>query len=150
MRVRIAKIEDIPTLQEIRNSVRENILSNPNTISQEDYKEYLTTRGKGWVCEMDKRIVGFAVIDIEDNNIWALFVRPNYEKKGIGKLLHTTMLNWYFNNTQETIWLGTDPNTRAENFYRNIGWSAISTHNKTEIKFQMTFDQWQKITRKNS
>ncbi len=144
MRVRIAKIEDIPTLQEIRNSVRENILSNPNIISQEDYKEYLTTRGKGWVCEMGKRIVGFAVIDIEENNVWALFVMPNYEKKGIGKLLHTTMLKWYFNITQETIWLGTDPNTRAENFYRNIGWSAIGTHNKTEIKFEMTFDQWRK------
>jgi hypothetical protein len=43
----------------------------------------MTNRGKGWVCEIDEKIVGFSIADLIGNNIWALFVMPGYDKRGI-------------------------------------------------------------------
>jgi len=140
--IRLATIEDIPEIQALRLSVRENVLSDPSLITNDDYREYLTVRGKGWVCELDNKITGFAIIDLKDNNIWALFVLPEFEKKGIGKRLHSTMLDWYFSQSADEIWLGTSPNTRAEKFYRRAGWKEAGTHGKGEIKFTMRYAVW--------
>ena len=144
MNFREAAIDDIPQIQIVRNSVRENMLSDPNLVTDEDCKTYLTERGKGWVCEIKNEIVGFAIVDMRENNIWALFVNPKFENQGIGKQLHNMMLNCYFQQTQTPVWLGTAPNTRAEKFYKLSGWKEIGTHGK-EIKFEMTFDEWQNL-----
>ena len=93
---REAQISDIPQIQVVRNSVKENMLSDPALITDKDCEEFLTKRGKGWVCEIENSIVGFAIADLQDDNIWALFLHPDHEGKGIGKALHDTMLNWYF------------------------------------------------------
>jgi GNAT superfamily N-acetyltransferase len=104
MIIREAKIDDIKQIQIVRNSVTENTLSNPNLVTDEHCKEFITERGKGWVCEIDKKIVGFAIVDLKENNIWALFLDPEFEKKGIGRVLHKTMLDWYFAQTKEKVW----------------------------------------------
>jgi hypothetical protein len=52
------------------------------------------------------------------------------------------MLNWYFSQTDKTVWLGTAPKTRAELFYRKAGWREAGTHGKGEIKFEMTKNEW--------
>lgn len=57
---REAKIEDIKQIQVVRNSVNENTLSNPDIVTDADCEEFLFHRGKGWVCEIDNQIVGFA------------------------------------------------------------------------------------------
>ena len=88
--------------------------------------------------------MGFSIVDLKENNIWALFVHPDYEKKGIGRLLHNIMLDWYFNQTKKNVWLGTAPNTRAEIFYRKSGWKEIGTHGNGEIKFEMKEEYWAK------
>ena len=118
---REATINDIQQIQKVRNSVKENVLSNPNFVTDKDCEVFIITRGKGWVCELEDDIVGFAIADLKENNIWALFVSPGYESKGIGRKLHDIMLDWYFDQTDRTLWLGTAPNTRAEKFYRVIG-----------------------------
>ena len=142
MNFRKATIEDINQIQIVRQSVKENVLSNPNQVTNEDCKEFLTKRGKGWVCEFNKQIVGFAIVDLIENNIWALFVRPEFEKQGIGKRLHNMMLNLYFEIKREPVWLGTDPGTRAEEFYKKCGWREVGTHGEGEVKFEMTFENW--------
>lgn len=142
MLLREAKIDDIAQIQIVRNAVTENTLSNPNLVTNEIVEEFILVRGKGWVCEIDNQIVGFAIADLKENNIWALFIDPKFEKKGIGKALHKTMLDWYFTQTKEKVWLGTDFNTRAEQFYRKAGWKEVGTHGKTEIKFEMTYNDW--------
>jgi len=146
MIIRPAEIADIKQIQIVRNAVTENTLSNPNLVTDNDCEEFLTVRGKGWVCEIDNEIVGFSVVDLKDHNIWALFLRPEFEKKGIGRTLHDTMLNWYFEQTKTNVWLGTSPFTRAETFYRKAGWKEIGTHGKDEIKFEMTFEKWSNRT----
>ena len=141
---REATLADIPQMQIVRNSVKENTLSDPALVTDKDCENYLFNRGKGWVCEIDEQIVGFAIADVVDNNVWALFVLPGFEERGIGRKLHDDMLDWYFNQTPSTIWLGTAPNTRAEKFYRKDGWKEVGTHGKREIKFEMTKDEWER------
>ena len=139
---REAIIADIPQIQVVRNAVKENMLSNPALVTDADCEEFLCIRGKGWVCEIDDVIVGFAIADLQKNNIWALFVTPAFAEKGIGKTLHSIMLKWYFEQTQKTVWLGTEPNSRAETFYSKTGWKKVGMHGSNEIKFEMTYNDW--------
>ncbi len=142
MTIREAVIEDIPALQVIRHAVKENVLSDPSVVTDADCIAYLTQRGKGWVSLSGDMITGFAIADLEDHNIWALFVHPGHEHKGIGKLLHDTMMDWYFSQTKITAWLSTDAHTRAEQFYRKAGWKETGKYGKTEIKFEMDAATW--------
>lgn len=148
MIIREAIIDDIKQIQIVRNSVTENTLSDPNLVTDEDCKEFMTVRGKGWVCEINHELVGFSIVDLKEHNIWALFLKPEFEKKGIGRLLHDVMLNWYFNQTVNSVWLGTSPNTRAEAFYKKAGWKVIGTHGKGEVKFEMTHLDWATYNKK--
>lgn len=142
MKIREAKTDDIKQIQIVRNAVKENMLSDPNLVSDKDCEEFITQRGKGWVCEIDNEIIGFSIADLKENNIWALFVHPDFDKRGIGKKLHDIMLDWYFEQTKQTVWLGTAPNTRAESFYRKAGWKEVGTNGAKEIKFEMTHNDW--------
>jgi GNAT superfamily N-acetyltransferase len=142
MMIRPATIDDIKQIQIVRNSVTENTLSNPNLVTDDDCAAFITERGKGWVCEIDQQIVGFAIVDLQENNIWALFIDPKFEKKGIGQQLHKIMLDWYFTQTSVKVWLGTAFNTRAEKFYRKAGWTEVGTNGTKEIKFEMTYQAW--------
>lgn len=142
MNIRAAEIKDIHQIQVVRNIVKENQLSDPALVPDRDVEDYITRRGRGWVCEIGDRLVGFAIADLLDNNIWALFIHPEFERMGIGKKLQEEMLNWYFSQTDKTVWLGTSPGTRAELFYRKAGWKEVGVHGQGEIKFEMTKDEW--------
>jgi GNAT superfamily N-acetyltransferase len=144
---REALITDIPGMQIVRNSVKENMLSNPALVTDEDYIEFISKRGRGWVCISDDKVVGFAIADLVEHNVWALFVDPEFEKKGIGRRLHDEMMNWYFAQPEEIIWLGTAPGTRAESFYRKAGWKEAGTHGKGEIKFEYSAQGWKNNNR---
>lgn len=126
----------------VRLAVKENVLSNPALVTQQDYVDYLSERGKGWVCEIDGQIVGFAIGDLVKNNVWALFVQPGFEGQGIGRELLILLLDWYYSNTNETIWLSTAPNTRAATFYRSFGWKEAGVQPNGELKFELTAEDW--------
>jgi GNAT superfamily N-acetyltransferase len=141
---REAQTGDIKQIQVVRHAVKENVLSDPSLVPDHDVEEFITNRGKGWVCEIEGTIVGFAIADLVKNNIWALFIHPDFEARGIGKKLHQMMMDWYFVQTNEKVWLGTDPNSRAERFYRMQGWKEVGVHGKGEIKFEMNYEDWMK------
>jgi GNAT superfamily N-acetyltransferase len=141
-----AKTADIPQIMKVRFAVKENVLSNRDLVTDKDCEEFLFERGKGWICEINGRVLGFSIVDMKDHNIWALFVDPDYEKMGIGRKLHDMMLDWYFTQTTVTVWLGTSPNTRAEGFYTTAGWAPTGMHGK-EIKFEMRYEDWIKNNR---
>lgn len=142
MIVREAFPNDIPEIQFVRNSVTENTLSDPGLVTDEDCHDYIIRRGKGWVCETENKIVGFSIVSVIDKNVWALFLHPGYERRGIGKKLHDVMIDWYFTQTTDTIWLSTSPGTRAEKFYRTAGWEEKGIYGKGEILFEMTCEKW--------
>ncbi|HEY6504266.1 MAG TPA: GNAT family N-acetyltransferase [Chitinophagaceae bacterium] len=145
MIIREATITDIPQIQVVRHAVTENTLSDPALVPDSDVEDYIIRRGKGWVCEINAVIVGFSIVSVTDHNVWALFVHPGHDKKGIGRRLHDVMMDWYFRQTDAVIWLSTSPGTRAEAFYRKAGWREAGMHGKGEIKFEMTADEWKNI-----
>lgn len=143
---REATVDDIDNYMIVRMAVKENVLNNPALVPREDNVAYLTKYGKGWVCEIENRIVGFSIVGLTQRNVWALFVLPEFEGKGIGRKLHDVMIDWYFSQTNEKIWLGTEQNTKAETFYKKRGWTAVGMHGDDETKFEMTVEDWKKIT----
>ena len=145
MLIRQASPNDIFQIQIVRNSVKENMLSDPALVTDDMCHDYITRRGKGWVCEIDNRIVGFSIVSIINKNVWALFIHPDFESKGIGRRLHDEMIDWYFTQTNETVWLSTSPQTRAESFYRKAGWSHVGMYGKGELLFQMSKDEWKNL-----
>lgn len=147
MQIRVATEEDIPEMHRIRTSVRENRLADPALVQPHDYRAMLTEHGRGWVAESDGRITGFAVADLARCNIWALFVDPGFEGGGIGRRLHDAMMDWMFAAGAEEVWLGTDPGTRAERFYRLAGWRFAGTQENGEARYEMSRDEWSHRTR---
>ncbi|RSK36082.1 GNAT family N-acetyltransferase [Hymenobacter metallilatus] len=146
MLYRPAHPADIPALTEVRFAVRENVLRNRTLVTEADYRDYLTRRGKGWLAEDAGRVVGFAIADVQAHNIWALFVHPDFDQRGIGKALHHLLLSWYFAHTSHPIWLSTSPGTRAEEFYRRQGWQDTGRTSSGEVRFEMTKEVWKRLT----
>ena len=141
MLFRKAAVADIPGMSRVRMAVKENILSDPALVTPESYREMLEEKGTGWVCELEGVIVGFAIVDLEDANVWALFVDPEHDKKGIGRKLHELMLNYSFEQGTDKLWLSTGPGTRAEAFYRKAGWQQTGFTTRGEIRFEMNHEQ---------
>ena len=119
--LREARVDDIPAMHRVRLAVRENRLTS-TAIDETHYIAEITVTGRGWVVTEDDVVVGFAVGNRETCNIWALFVDPAHERRGHGRRLHDAMVAWLFAQGCPRIWLGTDPDTRAQRFYAAAGW----------------------------
>jgi len=135
--LRQAVAADIPGMQRIRRSVRENRLAS-TTISDRDVQRAIEERGRGWVVEADGEIVAFAIGDRATGNIWALFVLPDHERKGHGRQLHDRMLEWLWSQGLDRLWLTTEPGTRAQRFYESAGWHLVGTTEGGELRYEMS------------
>jgi len=113
---------DIPGMHGVRLAVRDNRLTS-SAVREEHYIPEIEVTGRGWVVTEVDTIVAFAVGNRETQKIWALFVDPQHEGKGYRRRLHETMVKWFFSQGIESIWLSTDPGTRAQRFYEAAGWS---------------------------
>ncbi|HTD05777.1 GNAT family N-acetyltransferase [Undibacterium sp.] len=126
---------DVPVIMQIRLAVRENILSNPARITVQMCVDYLDQLGRGWVCEIDGRIVGFSYAAAEDSSIWALFVLPEFEGRGAGKVLLDLASDYLFSLGNRKVSLGTQANTRADAFYLSRGWERGGMLNDIEVGY---------------
>lgn len=122
LRFRQARLEDVPELCRIRLEVRENRLSDPARVPPALVVEYLSRRGRGWVCEVDGRLAGFSIAERSPASIWALFVAPGAEGQGVGHGLLERAVEWLRGEGAGEITLATEPGTRAERFYAARGW----------------------------
>jgi len=139
---REAELSDIKQMQVVRHLVKENTLSDPNLVPDQDVAFYISVKGKGWVCEVDGQLVGFPIVDLQERSVWALFVDPAFAEKGIGKELHTLMIDWYFLKKKNKLVLGTAADTRAEKFYELQGWILAGSYANGEVKFELTYEQY--------
>ncbi|USD35869.1 N-acetyltransferase [Ferrimonas sp. SCSIO 43195] len=121
---RLAQHYDIAAIQSVRRSVSENRLSHSGSVTDTEVLGYLSRRGRGWVCTQEQRVVAFVIANGSDGSIWALFVRPEFESRGIGKQLLNRACRWLFGNGVKAIRLYTDANTRAHGFYQHLGWQV--------------------------
>lgn len=137
MNFRRAVLSDIPAMSQVRLAVRENVLVDPSRIPPSVYEEYLEERGRSWVCEIDGRVVGFSAADRTDASIWALFVLPALEGRGIGKELLRLATEWLFGLGHRRVTLTTTAGTRAERFYRARGWEPGSSDESGDVVFSL-------------
>ena len=134
---REALLEDIPALSEVRLSVEENVLSDPRKVTPEMYADYLGASGKGWLCEVDGEVAGFCIASLRDASIWALFVKPGYERRGIGTRLLELATGWLFDMGASSISLSTDANTRADRLYERRGWTRGEIRPDGEVEYRL-------------
>lgn len=134
---REATVADIPVMAAIRLEVVENTLTDPGRVTRGMYHDYLTTSGKGWLCEVNRRAVGFSIAMLTNQTIWALFVHPEYESRGIGKELLSLAVDWLFEQGAESISLTTDPDTRADRLYQAAGWERGEHIANGEVRYRL-------------
>lgn len=126
---------DIAAIQAVRRAVRENRLISV-AVSDDHVRDAIETNGRGWVIECEGRVVAFAIGNASSGNIWALFVHPDYERRGYGRLLHDTMVDWLWSQGLDRLWLTTEPGTRAQGFYESAGWQLMGTTDRGELRYE--------------
>jgi len=135
MIIRQATRDDVPGLILVRGAVQENILT--SDIPAERIVAGLEERGKGWVAESEGQVVGFCMADREESTIWALFLLPEWEKQGLGRVLLERGVDWLWSEGSASISLTTEPGSRAEGFYAHLGWIRAGMTEKGEIRFEL-------------
>lgn len=117
---------DLPALYDIRFSVQENRI-HPYQVHLLDRTLLLNqiAQGGGWICECrsDQTAVGICLpIMGERPMIAALFIRPTHHRRGIGKRLLQSSLDWLQSQGATEAYLVTDPGSGADRFYQGLGW----------------------------
>lgn len=136
--LRVTTVADVAAMHAVRTGVLENQLSNPGLVTRAHYVALLAGAGRGWVYEVAGAVVGFGMADAGRRNIWALFVLPAFERRGIGRALLDEMVTWLSERSGEPVWLTTGPGTRAERFYRAAGWREAGRTADGELRFELT------------
>jgi GNAT superfamily N-acetyltransferase len=119
---------DVPDLFAVRVATRENALTHEQLaglgIDEGSVLAMLVETHRGWLCEEDGQIVGFAMGNRENGEMWVIALLPQYEGRGIGAELLTRVEEWLWTEGWEEIWLTTDidPTLRAYGFYLRQGW----------------------------
>jgi ribosomal protein S18 acetylase RimI-like enzyme len=119
---------DMPAIFEVRISTDENNLTLTELhalgITEESVLEKINSTYKGWLCEVDGKIVGFAMGDKITCEMWVIAIRPEYINRGIGSELLRLMEEWLWECDCKKIWLTTDTDKklRAYSFYLKNGW----------------------------
>lgn len=127
---------DIPAMSAIRLSVTENVLRDPIRVTPAMYEDYLEVAGRGWVAEIDGEVVAFSYADRHNASIWALFVAPGHEGRGLAKRLLALASCWLFALGHERVSLSTGAGTRADRFYARQGWERAPL-NPEEVRFTL-------------
>ena len=140
---RLATIDDIDRMHDLRMGVRENRLFSRDAVRRDEYVEMIERHGRGWVADEAGHIHGFSFGDARDGNIWALFMWPESERRGFGRVLHARMVDWLFGTGLRVLWLGTDPETRARRFYQTAGWRVVGPGAHGEVRMELTPSAWQ-------
>jgi GNAT superfamily N-acetyltransferase len=131
--LRTATLSDIPRLIEIRGSVRENRLGDPGRVTLDDYTWHIA-HAPVHVWE-EGLIKGMSAGDPRDGSIWALFVDPAFESRGIGQALILAACRSLAAAGHRIARLSTEPGTRAERFYLRNGWLARGHSDRGEVIF---------------
>lgn len=140
-RIRRATAADIDTLFDIRTSVRQNHLSREQMaelgITPQALKEALEAGPCAWIAEVDGSARGFAMVDMASAEVYALFVRPQWEGQGLGSLLLRAAETELFRE-HETIWLLTDggDEIRANGFYLKRGWERVAPVDERDVRYE--------------
>ncbi len=109
----------------IRTSVRENTLTVEELaqlgVTPESLAQAVSGAVCAWVAEVAGEPVGFSMVDLATACLFAAFVQPAHEGRGIGKRLIRVSEEALFQR-HAVAWLETARNSRAAGVYRHLGW----------------------------
>lgn len=123
--VRISVIENHLSREEMRRiGITENVVA-----------DLIEKSRFAWVATDDEKIIGFSMILPDEGCLFAAFVLPEYEGRGIGRRLVELAENELFRH-HEIAWLETDKQSRAAKFYIQLGWGNKIDINDTDIRLE--------------
>ncbi|WP_372397460.1 GNAT family N-acetyltransferase [Azospirillum sp. HJ39] len=127
IQIRLARPSDVGGIFRVRTSVNENLLTVAEMagmgITEASVAEMIHNAPCAWVACDDAQIVGFSMIDPDEGSLFAAFVLPSHEGKGIGKELVQAAEDALFSK-HALAWLETAKTSRAAGFYRHLGWGS--------------------------
>lgn len=95
-----------------------------------------------WLAEADQRLLGYAGLgpprdehaSSGTGELYALYVRPDAWRRGLGRLLHTRALERLRERGMElaTLWVF-DGNRQARGFYEALGWTQARGRRDLEL-----------------
>ncbi|WGV28509.1 GNAT family N-acetyltransferase [Halotia branconii] len=145
MNIRIAQLDDIDTLFNIRTSVIENHQSREEIaelgITPESVIKMLETDCCAWVAEIDEQPIGFSIANATEKTIFGIFVLPSFECQGVGRALMQAAESWLWSKGMEEIWLvtGNDSSLRAYGFYLHLDWIPVGVESDGNFRGEMKF-----------
>ena len=139
MKFRAIESNDLPAISDVRASTRENPFSREALrdigITEKSTAEMLRTTHRGWLCEAEKKIVGFAVGDGKQANFGSSpccqsmkvkGLAPSYWRKSRPGCIPLAGGRYGYGRHR-------DPRRRAFSFYSKRGWSV--SERKAEIVY---------------
>ena len=133
--IRKATRADLPRISEIRSAVKENKLDDPARVTVE-ICEWFIDHAAFWLWEDNGVVHGFSAGDPRDGTIFALFVDPAWEGRGVGQALLPLACKTLRDAGYRVARLDTEARTRAEHFYRQNGWREVGRKSDGQIIFE--------------
>lgn len=123
----------------VRISVIENHLSREEMqrigITENVVADLIEKSCCAWVATDNEKIIGFSMILPDEGCLFAAFVLPEYEGRGIGRRLVEIAEKELFRH-HEIAWLETDKQSRAAKFYIQLGWGNKIDINDTDVRLE--------------
>ena len=139
--LRLATKDDIEVIFDIRTSVKENHLSKQQLtelgITESVILDLIQNTSTVWLAELQHQVCGFSIVDLTDGSVFAMFVHPDFEAKGVGTALLKKAEDLLFESFQE-ICLETDQKSRAFEFYLRQGWRVSAYFDNGDVKMLKT------------
>lgn len=142
MQIRKATPQDVADIFDVRCSVKENHLSRAElaelNITPASVGEMITSGDYIVpVALIGGKIAAFAMAQISEGHVFALFVRPGHEGKGLGRALMCEVESGFTDHGVTEAWLytGSEEGIRAPGFYRRLGWVESGVMEDGQLRF---------------
>ena len=114
--IRPAQLSDVEGIFTVRTSVAENHLSREEMremgITENTVSSMIKEGRCAWVAVDGCKVIGFSMIILDEGSLFAAFVLPEYESRGVGRSLVELAEQELFKH-HDAAWLETDKNSRA-------------------------------------
>jgi GNAT superfamily N-acetyltransferase len=138
--LRDAAAADVPSMFDVRAAVNENRMTRAEFaakgVTENGVRQSLATHLRGWVAEVDGRVVAYSLADGARGCVYAVFVLAEYQRRGVGTELLSRATEWLFECGFRSVFLDTDPATQAYEFYRRRGWVDVGSSSGDERRLE--------------
>lgn len=139
--VRLATLADIDTLFAIRTTVVQNHLSREQMadlgITPQVLADSMAESPCVWLAEVQGQPAAFSMVNHDSGEVFAMFVLPAYEGRGLGRQLMAVAEAALFEH-HPTLYLITDgrDEIRANGFYQRLGWTQVGRVEGDDVRYE--------------